>query len=143
MAKLLLFTDAESGETRAVQSQNVLLLADIAASPYGRSHFKVRKLSGTNNPLITASNTAAVLGSRMNAANTTDVNRIMIPVITDNSTGAVNASQSIMVDSIFEVREYPGSSSQSLIGVEDAVKTQVTYYRASRSVTQVVTSANA
>ncbi len=140
MAKLLTITeiqfnlDAHSAHPSAIRPAKILGMTDIDSG----SQINYRRLDATNNDQIVASESVSALTTGINAANTSDIHKINVPVI-DETTGAV-ASQDIFIDDIHIVKQ--DSDNNSRIWIENPTQTGFNIIYASRTVAQIVTAAN-
>lgn len=141
MAKLVAITEIEHNYTAhtahktALNPGKVLSMTDIDDGCL----ITYKRLDGTDNDRIVASESISGLAAGMNAANTTDINKINIPVIIDEATGEVE-SQDVFINSIHMAKQ--DTDNNSRIWLEDATQTGFNVIHASRTVAQLVTAAN-
>lgn len=148
MAKLVAYTEMQfngkdsipsTGVSAAIAPKKVISMTDVASPAY--CSIKYGRLDNSNPDNIHASGSAGALTTGMNAANTTDVHKIILPII-DQQTSKVT-STNIIVDSIHQVKVDKASAAFSYVWVEDATQTRLNMLHASTTVAAIVAAANA
>tara|TARA_R110000868_G_scaffold153065_4_gene378394 strand:+ start:2408 stop:2866 length:459 start_codon:yes stop_codon:yes gene_type:complete len=88
----------------------------------------------------TVSEAVSTINTRMNAANTTDVNRLGLTAIDENGN---SFAQSVNVNDVWLVQIHPLSLTQSLVVTLNPTKTATSAFRCSNAASAVAASANA
>lgn len=141
MAKLVTITEIQfnseshTAHKSAIPPKNILNMTDVDAG----CQITLRRLDASNNDQVVASESVSALATGINAANTSDIHKINIPVIIDEETGEVE-SQDVFVDDIHIVKQ--DTDNNSRIWIETPTKTGFNIVHASRTVAQIVTAAN-
>lgn len=149
MAKLLLYTEMQFNGVDSIPSTGVaaaiapkkIISIDNTTSGASRSMISYKRLDNSNPDNIIASGGVTSLATAMNAANTTDVQKLALPII--DQVTKVTATKQIIVDDIHQVKVDKASSAWSYIWVKNATETQLTALHASTTVAAIVTAANA
>lgn len=141
MAKLVTITEIQfnledhAAHASAIPPKKILAMTDIDSG----SNITLRRLDASRNDQVVASESISALAAGINAANTSDIHKINIPVIIDETTGEVE-SQDVFIDDIHIVKQ--DADNNSRIWIENPTQTGFNIIHASRTVAQIVTAAN-